>query len=615
MSTLISPIVSEPGTIRPPVSVVILTRDEESALPECLSSCQWCDDVHVLDSGSTDRTCEIARQMGAQVHVHKFQSFGDQRNWAIDKIVCKHPWQFHLDADERMTPQLVKEMVSVLGPTGGATTAAAFFVPSMTIFLGSWIRRSSGYPAYQVRLLRTGKCRFVDFGHGQREQCDEEVGRLKSPYIHLAFIKGLRGWLNKHNSYSSKEAAEAQKLREAGRLHLSELFSLDTTVRRRALKDLSYFIRGRSLLRFFHSFVIKGGFLDGAAGFHFCLMMAHYEYWIELKIRERERPWQERTARLVDRLLEERPADALANPTDPPSLVDVLIPTFNEADHITEVVTNAQKLGPVYVLDSFSTDGTQELARKAGAMVIEHRFVNYSQQKNWALENLPFGGKWIFILDADERITMDLRNEILKKTSAESPISGYYVNRLLIFMGSRVRHGGLYPSWNLRLFRNGEARYEDRDVHEHMVCSGPTAYLREEMLHIRRESVSQYIEKHIRYADMESNEWVKWRSGGSKVAGADELFVGHLRYRQWIRRHVWPRLPGRPFWRFSFMYFARLGFLDGAAGWHLARLMFCYEYMISLMFASKMGKLQAVEIAGSVSKPTILAPAQAGSSK
>lgn len=594
--------------LRPPVSVVILTYNEESALPKCLSSCQWCDDVHVLDSGSTDRTRQIASEMGAQVHVHEFKSFGEQRNWAIDNIAFKHPWQFHLDADERMTPQLVEEMEKVLGPTGASPTASAFFVPSMTIFLGTWIRRSSGYPAYQVRLLRTGECRFIDFGHGQREQCEGEVGRLKNPYIHLAFIKGLRGWLNKHNSYSAHEAAEAQKLRELGKLSLPDLFSLDTTVRRRALKDLSYFVHGRSMLRFFHSYVIKGGFLDGLAGFHFCLMMAHYEYWIELKIRERERPWLEKTAKVVDRLLAE-PADcARTSPDEKLPLVDVLIPTHNEADHISEVVTNARKLGAVFVLDSLSTDGTQELARQAGAMVVEHRFVNYSQQKNWALDNLPFRAQWLFILDADERITMQLRDEILKKIALQPQVSGYYVNRLLIFMGSVVRHGGLYPSWNLRLFRRGEARYEDRDVHEHMVCSGRTEYLRAEMLHIRRENITQYLEKHIRYADMESNEWVKWRSGHSKVAGAQELFAGHLRYRQWIRRHVWPRLPGRPLWRFSFMYFARLGFLDGVAGWHLARLMACYEYMIGLMFASKM-PTRKFESPAPADKPGSLKPA------
>src|SRR5438045_7644234 len=86
-----------------PVSVIILAQDEERNIGDCLRSCAWCDDVHVLDSGSRDRTVEIARSMGATVHTNLFQSFGQQRNWAIDNIRAKHPWHFHLDADERFT--------------------------------------------------------------------------------------------------------------------------------------------------------------------------------------------------------------------------------------------------------------------------------------------------------------------------------------------------------------------------------------------------------------------------------------------------------------------------------------------------------------------------------
>src|SRR5689334_718571 len=94
-----------------PVSVVILTFNEEMNIADCIRSCQgWCDDIHVLDSGSTDHTCDIVRGMGVPVHYNPFQSFGQQRNWAIDNVPCKHPWHFHLDADERVTAPMVEEM-------------------------------------------------------------------------------------------------------------------------------------------------------------------------------------------------------------------------------------------------------------------------------------------------------------------------------------------------------------------------------------------------------------------------------------------------------------------------------------------------------------------------
>ena len=267
---------------------------------------------------------------------------------------------------------------------------------------------------------------------------------------------------------------------------------------------------------------------------------------------------------------------------------NVLIPTYNEAYHIAEAVRTSRALGDVFVLDSFSTDGTQTLAREAGATVVEHKFENYSKQKNWALDNLPWTGEWIFILDADERITPALRAEIERRVAAERAIAGYYVNRKLLIFGRQVCHGGLYPSWNLRLFRRGRARYEDRSVHEHMVCDGPTTYLGEAMLHIRLETMSEYLAKHVRYAEMESDEWVKLHLGISREASAEKLFRRHLRLRQWLRRHAWRHAPARPLLRWVYMYVFKFGFLDGRAGWRLAWLMANYEYMISTLYQDKL---------------------------
>ena len=271
-------------------------------------------------------------------------------------------------------------------------------------------------------------------------------------------------------------------------------------------------------------------------------------------------------------------------------LIEVLIPTFNEAGHIAEAVANARQVGSVFVLDSKSTDGTQQLARQAGATVVEHPFEDYATQKNWGLDNLPWGGQWVFILDADERITPALREEVRRIAASDTPIDGYFVNRMVVFMGRAVRHGGLYPSWNLRFFRRGRCRYEDRSVHEHMVCAGPTEYLKKGMIHIRRETVHQFVAKHIRYADLESDEWIRRKLHRDKGVHIDRLFRDALRMRQWFKREVWPHLPFRPLWRFVFMYLCRFGFLDGVAGWHMALLMANYEYMIGALYREKLRK-------------------------
>lgn len=314
---------------RPPVSVVVLTFNEEVNVEACLRSCAWCDDVHVLDSGSTDRTRELAAALGATVHVHPFESFGRQRNWAIDHLPCRHDWHFHLDADERFTDELVAEIGTAIA--SAPARVGAFLVPSKMIFMGRWIRHAGGYPAYQVRLFHRARCRFIDVGHGQREACpDHEVGTLRSPYLHYNFSKGLKDWLYKHNGYSTREADEAVAARREARPRLREVLDADPTRKRRAMKRLSYFLRGRAVLRFLYLYVVRLGVLDGGAGFHYCSMMSMYEYWIELKVRERENPWSEQTRRLAQTLLPEpestpSPAAAPATPragaatTHPPS--------------------------------------------------------------------------------------------------------------------------------------------------------------------------------------------------------------------------------------------------------------------------------------------------------
>jgi glycosyltransferase involved in cell wall biosynthesis len=253
------------------------------------------------------------------------------------------------------------------------------------------------------------------------------------------------------------------------------------------------------------------------------------------------------------------------------SRINIMIPTLNEAGHIAEVVANAKQTGDVFVLDSCSTDGTQELARQAGATVVEHAWEGYARQKNWGLDNLPFTGDWVFILDADERIRPELSRELREIVEKDEPVDGWYVNRLNLLLGRPVRHGGLYPSWNLRFFRLGKARYEDRTVHEHMIFSGPTGYTKGEMLI-------------------------------STGAEARALFRDMLRTRQWLRRHVWPRVPYRPFLRFMYMYVFRFGFLDGSAGFHLAMLMAGYEYMISLLYQDKLHRIRTGKLA--VPEPT-----------
>lgn len=275
---------------RPPVSVVILTLDEEINIRDCLASCAWSDDVHVLDSGSKDRTVELAREAGAGTYVNPFESFGKQRNWAIDRIPLRHDWVFHLDADERFTPELVREIAAVVDAN---PDEAGFYVANQMIFMGSWIKRASGYPAYQMRLFHKARMRFADHGHGQREATTGKVGTLRNPYVHHNFSKGLDDWFERHNRYSTREVE--QILREGGEsVGLGGLLSGDGMVRRRTLKRLASRAPLRAQLRWLHTVVVKGAWLDGRAGLRYASLLSVYERMIALKLAARRAENKER---------------------------------------------------------------------------------------------------------------------------------------------------------------------------------------------------------------------------------------------------------------------------------------------------------------------------------
>src|SRR5689334_20759889 len=184
--------------------------------------------------------------------------------------------------------------------------------------------------------------------------------------------------------------------------------------------------------------------------------------------------------------------------------VDFMIPTFNERQNLPHALASVMGwANRVFILDSGSTDGTQEYARSMGAEVIEHPREGYARQKNWGLDNLPFESPWVFILDADESITPQLRDEIAaicSKPPREVDEAGFYVNRYLVFMGKRIRHCGYFPSWNLRLFKRGAARYEERPVHEHMIVQGREGYLHGLMAHEDHRGLEYYVAKHNRYS-------------------------------------------------------------------------------------------------------------------
>lgn len=265
--------------------------------------------------------------------------------------------------------------------------------------------------------------------------------------------------------------------------------------------------------------------------------------------------------------------------------VSALVPTLDEELNLPECLASLSWVDEVFVVDSFSHDRTVVIARAQGAHVVQHAFESYSRQKNWALDALPFRNDWVLIVDADERVTPELRCEIERVLGGPDG-DGYYVNRRFIFLGTWIRHAGWYPSWNLRLFRHRLGRYDDREVHEHVVLQGRVGYLRSDLLHQDRRGLEAFVARHNRYSTLEAAARLKAeRDSPDRAHLPLSLMASPVQRKRFLRERVWPYIPAKPLMLFVYMYVLRRGFLDGRAGLALCAFHAFQEFMVGLKLA------------------------------
>jgi len=264
------------------ISALILTYNEEQDLPGCLDSIAWCDDIHVLDSNSTDATREIAAARGAHVTIRSFDNYAAQRNAGM-ALPFKHPWVFILDADERPTSALSAEMPAAVA--AAAPTVAAFRLRRRDFLWGTWLKHAQLTPFY-IRLLRVGKVHYTR-DVNEIAEVDGDTLSLAAPLDHLAFSKGISYWIAKHNSYATFEAnllIDGAATQHAS-LHQA-LFASDFHDRRVAQKAIFYKLPLRPLIKWWYMMFLRGAILDGRAGITYATLQSFYEFLIDIKRRE-----------------------------------------------------------------------------------------------------------------------------------------------------------------------------------------------------------------------------------------------------------------------------------------------------------------------------------------
>lgn len=310
-----------------PVDVIIVTFNEQINLPHTLKSViGWAAHVFVVDSGSTDRTCDLARDMGATVIHHAWEGYARQKNWALDHLPLQSPWILIVDADEVVSESLQKEILTLCNRRPSDIPEAGFYINRALMFMGKRICHCGYNPSWNLRLFKRGAAHYEDRPVHEHMVLAGTEGYLKALLIHED-RRGLEYYIAKHNRYSTLEAET---------LYFGERHSHATVMprllgnaiqRRRWFRAVLYpKLPARWVWRFLWMYVVRGGFLDGVNGLRFCLLIAAHELFAGLKLRELKQ-----SARKPDVADSPSPAETTNRQlVEPPKVFDPPVPLPSE---------------------------------------------------------------------------------------------------------------------------------------------------------------------------------------------------------------------------------------------------------------------------------------------
>ncbi len=266
--------------------------------------------------------------------------------------------------------------------------------------------------------------------------------------------------------------------------------------------------------------------------------------------------------------------------------ITVIILTFNEEKHIGRCIKSLLPFtDKIFIVDSFSTDKTVEIAEALGAKVAQNPWVNYAQQFNFGIKNNPFNTKWLMRMDADEYVLPELATEINENlTGMPADVSGIYIKRRVIFMEKWIKQGGYYPIWLMRIWRNGHGICEETWMDEHIKLSeGRTIQFQHDLVDHTLNNLTWWTQKHNLYAIREVIDLLNIKYNFKNQETVEPNLWGTQEERKRYLKIKYASVPlfTRPVCYFLYRYFLKLGFLDGTKGfvWHILQG-FWYRFLV-----------------------------------
>jgi glycosyltransferase involved in cell wall biosynthesis len=251
--------------------------------------------------------------------------------------------------------------------------------------------------------------------------------------------------------------------------------------------------------------------------------------------------------------------------------ITAIVLTYNEKEYIRECLESIKWCDDIWIVDSGSTDGTVDICKEYTKNIIVRPFKNFAEQKNWAIINLPIHTEWIIFVDSDERVSPELREEIIRTLAERPAVDGFHIPFKQFFWGKCLIHGGAWPNYVLRLFRKGKGYYLDHEVHEPLILIGKAGFLKNPIIHIARSSLHEAIAKLNLYTSFEAIRMYRKKEGLYPVLPSDSNLKKTL-------KKIFDRVPFKPLAKFLWDFIILQGFRDGYIGFVWAALQSFYVF-------------------------------------